>query len=392
MGARGIGAIILGLAFLLGACEDRNKYQPPPAPEVGVAKPEQRPVTLFLELTGNTSAYNRVELVARVQGFLEKVSYKDGDKVAAGTTLFEIERAPFETSLQIAEASREQQAALLVQAEAEFNRQLALQQRQVASEARLDESRSKRDATIAALEQAKGQVRQAKINLGYTEIKAPFAGVVTARLVDPGSLVGANGPTKLATIVQIDPIYVNFNVNEQQVLQIRDQLRSQGLTIKDLGPIPVEVGLQTDSGFPHKGVINYIAPELDQSTGTLPVRALFDNKDGVLLPGLFVRVRVPIQRELESLLVPDRALGNNQLGRYVLVVNDKNIVDQRQVETGDAVDGGLRIIKSGLSLQDRIVVSGLQRAIPGNSVKPIDAPVTASATAPPAPAVRKDKP
>jgi membrane fusion protein, multidrug efflux system len=392
MGARGAGVLLCGCALWLAACEDRNKYQPPPAPEVGVETPQRRPVTLFLELTGNTTAFNKVDLVARVQGFLDKVGYKDGDKVAAGTTLFEIERAPYETSLQIAEASRAQQEALLVQAEAEFNRQLTLQQRQVASEARLDESRSKRDATIAALEQAKGQVQQAKINLGYTEIKAPFAGVVTARLVDPGSLVGAGGPTKLATIVQIDPIYVNFNVNEQQVLQIRDQLRSQGLTLKDLGPIPVEVGLQTETGFPHKGVINYIAPDLDQSTGTLPVRALLDNKAGVLLPGLFVRVRVPIQRDLESLLVPDRALGNNQLGRYVLVVNAKDVVEQRQVETGDAIDGGLRIVKSGLSAQDRVIVSGIQRAIPGSTVKPVDAPAATSAAAPAVPAAGKDKP
>ena len=392
MGARGAGVLLCGCALWLAACEDRNKYQPPPAPEVGVETPQRRPVTLYLELTGNTTAFNKVDLVARVQGFLDKVGYKDGDKVAAGTTLFEIERAPYETSLQIAEASRAQQEALLVQAEAEFNRQLTLQQRQVASEARLDESRSKRDATIAALEQAKGQVQQAKINLGYTEIKAPFAGVVTARLVDPGSLVGAGGPTKLATIVQIDPIYVNFNVNEQQVLQIRNQLRSQGLTIKDLGPIPVEVGLQTETGFPHKGVINYIAPDLDQSTGTLPVRALLDNKAGVLLPGLFVRVRVPIQRDLESLLVPDRALGNNQLGRYVLVANAKDVVEQRQVETGDAIDGGLRIIKSGLSAQDRVIVNGIQRAIPGSTVKPVDAPAATSAAAPAVPAAGKDKP
>jgi RND family efflux transporter MFP subunit len=196
----------------------------------------------------------------------------------------------------------------------------------------------------------------------------------------------------LATIVQIDPIYVNFNVNEQQVLQIRNQLRSQGLTIKDLGPIPVEVGLQTETGFPHKGVINYIAPDLDQSTGTLPVRALLDNKAGVLLPGLFVRVRVPIQRDLESVVVPDRALGNNQLGRYVLVVNDKDVVEQRPVETGDAIDGGLRIIKSGLTTQDRVVVSGIQRAIPGSSVKPVDAAAATSAAAPEVPAAGKDKP
>src|SRR5262249_12416897 len=196
------------------------------------------------------------------------------------------------------------------------------------------------------------------------------AGVVTARLVDPGSLVGAGGATKLATIVQIDPIYVNFNVNEQQVLQIRDQLRSQGLTIKDLGPIPVDVGLQTETGFPHQGVITYIAPDLDQSTGTLAVSALFEDNNRVLLPRLFVRVRV--ERDVKSMLVPDRALGNSQQGRYVLVVNDKNVVEQRSVATGDAVDGGMRVIKSGLDGNERVVVSGNQRAIPGSSVKPVE--------------------
>jgi RND family efflux transporter MFP subunit len=380
-----VGAVGCFALLLLG-CEDRNKYQPPPPPEVGVTRPQVRPVTLYMEQTGNTSAFNKVDLVARVQGFLEKVGYKDGDRVPAGATLFQIERAPYEASLQIAEATQKQQEALLVQAQADFDRQMALQQRQVASEAKLDESRSKRDSTLAALEQAKGQVEQAKINLAYTEIKAPFAGVVTARLVDPGALVGAGSPTKLATIVQIDPIYVNFNVNEQQVQQIRAQLRRQGLTIEDLGPIPVEVGLQTEAGFPHAGTINYAAPDLDQSTGTLAVRALMDNKQAVLLPGMFVRVRVPVQRDVESMLVPDRALGNGQQGRYVLIINDQGVVEQRAVETGDAIDGGMRIIKSGLKREDRVVVSGMQRAIPGSVVKAVDAPATSAAAAPASPA------
>ena len=398
MAARQYVAIVCLAGIMLASCDDPNKYQAPPPAEVGVLKPQRRPVTLYLELTGNTSAFNKVDLVARVQGFLEKVGYKDGDRVEAGTTLFQIERAPYETSLQIAEATVKQQAALLVQYEADLKRQVDLSQRQVASEARLDESRAKRNSTMAALDQAKGQMEQAKINLAYTEVKAPFAGVVTARLVDPGALVGAGAPTKLATLVQIDPIYVNFSVNEQQVLQVRDQLRKEGLTIKDLGPIPVDVGLQTETGFPHTGTINYISPDLDQSTGTLAVRGLLENKQGVLLPGLFVRVRVPVQRDVESTLVPERALGNGQQGRYVLLVNDKNIVEQRPVETGDAIDGGLRIIKGGLKPEDRVVVSGIQRAVPGNVVKPVEAAPAASPTAAPAapapavPAARKDKP
>jgi len=392
---RGYLAAVCAWGLVLAGCDGHNKYQAPPPPEVGVAKPRLDRVTLYLELTGNTTAFNRVDLVARVQGFLEKVGYKDGERVAAGTSLFQIERVPYETSLQIAEAIQKQQEALLVQAEADLSRQVTLQQRQAVSEAKLDESRARRDSTTAALDQAKGQVQQAKINLGYTDIRAPFAGIVSARLADPGALVGAGGPTKLATIVQVDPIYVNFSVNEQQVLQIREQLRSQGLTIKDLGPIPVEVGLQTEAGFPHAGRIDYIAPDLDQGTGTLQVRGVLENNDAVLLPGLFVRVRVPVQRDVEALLVPDRALGNGQLGRYVLIVNDKNIVEQRPVQTGDAVDGGMRIIKGGLKREERIVVTGIQRAVPGSAIKPVDVALVAGSAAAPAsaiPAARKDKP
>ena len=178
------------------------------------------------------------------------------------------------------------------------------------------------------------------------------------------------------------------------------QLRKEGLTIKDLGPIPVDVGLQTETGFPHAGTINYVAPDLDQSTVTLAVRALLENKGAVLLPGLFVRVLVPMQRDVESTLVPERALGNGQLGRYVLVVNDKNVVEQRPVETGDEIDGGMRIIKSGLKPEDRVVVSGIQRAVPGSVVKPVEATASANpapaapapaAPTPAAPAPRKDK-
>ena len=221
--------------------------------------------------------------------------------MTAGTTLFEIERAPYETSLQIAQATQRQQEALLVQADADLSRQTDAAAAPGGEQARLDESRSKRDSTVAALEQAKGQVQQAKINLGYTEIKAPFAGVVSSearrsRLPRRCGRADQAGDHR----ANRSDLTSNFSVNEQQVLQIREQLRSQGLTIKDLGPIPVEVGLQTETGFPHAGKIDYIAPDLDQSTGTLPVRALLDNKDTVLLPGLFVRVRVPVQRDVES--------------------------------------------------------------------------------------------
>ena len=230
---------------------------------------------------------------------------------------------------------------------------------------------------MAELAKAKGQVEQAKRNLEYTTITAPFDGNMTARLVDPGAMVGAEGPTKLATIVQIDPLYVKFNIDEQQVLTIREHMREMGVTLKDLGPIPVDIGLQTEKGYPHTGTLDYVAPEIDSSTGTLAGRAIIDNKENLLEPGLFVRVRIPKQLNVESLLVPDIALGNNQQGRYLLIVDDKNLVVQRQVEVGELVDGSLRIIKSGISPNDRVIVGGVMRALPGNTV----VPVTASANA-----------
>jgi RND family efflux transporter MFP subunit len=154
-------------------------------------------------------------------------------------------------------------------------------------------------------------------------------------------------------------------------------MREMGVTLKDLGPIPVDIGLQTETGYPHTGTLDYVAPEIDTSTGTLAGRAIIDNKDALLEPGLFVRVRIPKQLNVDSLLVPDIALGNNQQGRYLLVVDAKNVVEQRQVEVGELVDGALRIIKSGLKPDERVIVGGAMRALPGNTV----VPVTASAAA-----------
>ena len=374
------GALIFA-AVVLTACGDRNAYQPPPPSEVTVAKPEERKVTLYMEVTGSTAAYNRVDLVARVQGFLEKVGYKDGAEVKKGDLLFQIDKEDYEIQLQIAQATQAQQEALLAQADADLKRKQDLVKTSAVSVAQLDDSRAKRDSTQAALLQAKGQVAQAQRNLEYTTIVAPFDGTVSARYVDPGAMVGAGEPTKLATIVQQKPIYVKFNIDEQQVLSVRERMREAGVTLKDLGPIPVGIGLQTETGYPHTGTLDYVAPEIDAGTGTLAGRAVFDNKDNVLTPGLFVRVRIPKQLDVPSMLVPDFALGTSQEGRYVLTVNDKNVVEQRQVQTGDLVDGGLRIIKGGLKATDRIVVGGIMRAIPGSTVVPVMTSASAAAAA-----------
>ncbi|MFL6837874.1 MAG: efflux RND transporter periplasmic adaptor subunit [Bradyrhizobium sp.] len=352
----------------LSACEE-NTFVPPPPPKVDVAQPLQRPITRFLEATGNTAPIKNVDLVARVQGFLQSINYQDGTFVKEGTTLFTIEPETYKLKLEQAQAAEAGAQATVKQADADFKRQSDLVQKQAVSQSTLDQSTSTRDNAQAGLQQAQVNTRIAAVNYGYTNVVAPFAGMVSAHLVSVGELVGAASPTQLATVVQLDPIYVNFNVNEQDVLRIREEARRRGLTVNDIRQLPVEVGLQTDSGFPHKGKLDYVSPTLTQSTGTLAVRGVLPNPDRVLLPGFFVRVRVPIEQQQNALLVPDVALGSDQAGRYVLVVNGQNVVEQRKVQTGP-VEGELRVIESGLKADDRVVTAGLLRAIPGQKVDP----------------------
>ncbi|WMT79287.1 efflux RND transporter periplasmic adaptor subunit [Bradyrhizobium sp. Ash2021] len=352
----------------LSACE-QNSFVPPPPPKVEVGLPVQRPITRYIEATGNTAPIKNVDLVARVQGVLQSINYQDGSFVKEGTTLFTIEPETYKLKLEQAQAAEAGAQASLRQAEADFKRQSDLVQRQAVSQATLDTSTSNRDNAQANLLQAQVNTRIAEVNFGYTNVVAPFDGIVSAHLVSVGELVGAASPTQLATIVALDPIYVNFNVNEQDVLRVRQEARRRGLTSNDLKTFPIEVGLQTDSGYPHKGNLDYVAPTLTQSTGTLAVRGVLPNPDRVLLPGYYVRVRVPFEQQANALLVPDVALGSDQAGRYVLVVNGDNVVEQRKVQTGP-LEGDLRVIESGLKADDRVVTAGLLRAIPGQKVDP----------------------
>ncbi|WP_316398331.1 efflux RND transporter periplasmic adaptor subunit [Bradyrhizobium sp. 33ap4] len=361
-------AFVVSAFVSLSACE-QNSFVAPPPPKVEVAPPVQRAVTRYLDATGNTAPIQTVDLVARVQGFLQAINYQDGSFVKAGTTLFTIEPETYKLKLEQAQAAEVGAQATLKQAELDFKRQTDLVQRQAVSQATLDTSTSTRDNAQASLQQAQVNTRIAAVNYGYTNVAAPFDGIVSNHLVSIGELVGVTSPTQLATIVQLDPIYVNFNVNEQDVQRVRDEARRRGLSVNELRQLPVEVGLQTETGYPHKGKLDYISPTLNQSTGTLAVRGVFANPDRTLLPGFYVRVRVPFDKQDNALLVPDVAIGSDQAGRYVLVVNAENVVEQRKVTTGP-LDEGLRVIESGLKPDDRIVTAGLLRAIPGQKVDP----------------------
>jgi RND family efflux transporter MFP subunit len=362
---------VVGLAFLtlLAGCGQENRFVAPPPPKVMVQLPIQDTVTLYLEATGNTAAVNTVKLVARVQGYVQEIKYQDGATVNKGTPLFVIEPQPYKVKLEQAQAAEEGAKATLINAEAEFTRQQELQAKDVSTQANLDRARANRDTARANVLQAQANTESAEINFGYTTVAAPFDGVVTARKVSVGELVGGDQPSQLASIVQLDPIWVWFNLSERDVQRVRAAMAERGVTAADLvNKVPVEVGLQTETGYPHKGVLDYAAPDVNQSTGTLQVRGIFENAKQALLPGYFVRVRVPT-RPQPALLVPEVAVGSDQAGRYVLTVNADNVVEQRRVQLGQSV-GELRVVESGLKSDERVVVSGILEAVPGQKVDP----------------------
>jgi RND family efflux transporter MFP subunit len=353
---------------LLSGCGESNTYVAPPPPKVTVAIPQKKPVTRYLESTGNVAAVNSADLVARVSGFVEAIKYQDGDTVKKGQVLFVIEQRPYELKVQQAKAAEDNAKATLIKAQADYQRQADLVPSGSASKAALDNALGTRDSAQASLDQAAASAKLAENDLAYTQVAAPFDGIVTARKVSVGAFVSGTG-NPLASIVSTDPIYVNFSIGEQETIRIRAMIAERGLTPADLKKVPVEVALQTESDYPHKGTLNYAAPTVDPSTGTLAGRGIFDNPKHVLMPGLFARVRIPLGPPKEELLVPDTALGTDQSGRYLLVVNKDDVVEQRRVELGP-LDGVLQVIDKGIGPDDRVIVNGMLRAVPGQKVDP----------------------
>ena len=389
--------LALAATLALSACDGaKNAYVAPPPPKVAVAQPLVQPVTVYLELTGNTQAFNSVDLVARVQGFLRSIDYVDGASVKTGDQLFLIERDVYQAQLDQLRATLASNQATLAYNKAEFERQSTLASRDFASKATAQEWQAKADQAAADVMNAQAAIEIANINLGYTNVTAPFDGVVTNHLVDLGALVGVGTPTKLATIIQLDPVYVYFTMSEPQILQIKRNNAKIGLPFRttELETIPVQIGLQGEDGFPHTGHMNYAAPQVDASTGTLTVRAIFDNKDRRLLPGLFVRVRTPVAQLDKAILVPNVAIGTSQEGRYLLVVGPDNVVHRKIITTGGR-QGPYRIIESGLAADDWVVTEGVQRAIPGAKVDPQQTKLEAATVDPdkvPDPAAPAPKP
>ena len=344
---------------------------PGSGPAVPVVRPTPARVTRYLEATGTVAAMQSVDLVARVAGTLESIDVADGAVVNKGSNLFTIEPLPYESKLRQAKAAEDGQQALSRQAEAEYERQAQLRVTNAASQSTVDSALASRDSARAALLQAQEATQQAAITYSYTRITAPFDGVVTAHLAAVGELVGSGGPTKLATILQLDPIWLNASLSEADVLRARAALAAKGKTVRDLGAVPVEAALAGESGFPHRGTLDYVAPMVDPSTGTLAVRGRLDNAGYPLLPGYFVRLRIPIATGAQVLLLPDDAIASDQGTPTVLVVDAQGGVRQQPVRLGGALDG-LQVVDEGIAPDDRVVASTLNQIEPGSHVRAVE--------------------
>jgi RND family efflux transporter MFP subunit len=366
------GLALVALVGLALACGQRNEYKAPPPPKVTVAHPIRKPVTDYLDFTGNAVAFNTVPLRARVEGYLEKVLFQDGAPVKKGQLLFLIQQDQYKAQLQKAQAQVLAEKAQLDHAQTEYVRYSALVKEDAAAQTDVDRWHYERDSRRAAVMAAEAQVALAKLNLSYTQVTAPFNGRMGRHLKDPGALVGAGEKTLLAEINQIDPIYVYFSINETDLLRVRGK-KPPSAEEEMKKAYPVYVGLADEEGYPHKGYLDFAAISLNPTTGSLQLRAILRNPDAVILPGLFARVRVPVAEEKSALLVPDTAVGYDQLGPFVKVVNAKNVVERRTVKLGNQVDNA-RVVLEGLQDDDWVVVAGLLRAMPGKEVSPEQSP------------------
>jgi RND family efflux transporter MFP subunit len=383
---RVLGVVIcLAMSLCLVACGDQSKYAPPPPPQVTVRQPVIQPVTDYLEFTGNTQAINTVQLRARVEGYLEKVFFQDGDLVKKGQLLFLIQQNTYEAKLQQAEADILAQKARLFHAQTEFARYTKLVKQKAAAQTDVDRWMYERDAAQAAVLAAEAQRDLARLNLSYTKVNSPFDGRIGRRLKDPGNLVGAGEATPLADVNQIDPMYVYFTMSEQDLLAVTQETKESVDQVISRN-VPAYLGLADEQGYPHQGKLDFASISLNPTTGTLTLRGIFPNPQGVMLPGLFAKIRVPVAHAKAALLVPTVAIGFDQLGPYVLTVDDKNVVHRCTVKLGTQVKD-LTVLTQGVKEKEWVITNGLLMAIPGKTVTPVKeaAPSSGNQTTPPAP-------
>src|SRR5713101_5126642 len=368
----GAAAALALLLTYLGSSYYRNGQATAPqaaVPSVTVSRPLQRDIDTRLGFLGQFSAIDRVELRAQVGGTLTEIHFQDGQIVHKGDLLFVIDPRPYEIQLEQANAQFQTALATAALANKQFDRSARLNRAGVASDERLDERTQGQRAAAAAIKLAEAAVHAAQLNLEFTRIVAPFTGRVSRRHVSIGSLItggpGAAGATELTTIVSLDPVYLDFDMSEADYAAYQ-----RSAAARPAGANAVQISLDGERPWSRTGDLDFLDNEIDRRSGTLHARATLGNPDLAIAPGAFARVRVPLSAPAPELLVPDAAIGTDQAGKLVMVVQDDDMVVPKRVETGPLEDHEMRVITRGLLPTDWVVVAGLMRVRPGMKVEP----------------------
>jgi RND family efflux transporter MFP subunit len=377
-------ALVLIAPVLAGCGQGQQQQAAPPPPTVTVAKPVQRGVVDQDEYVGRFIAVDSVEIRARVSGYLEQVHFRDGQIVKAGDLLFTIDKRPFQNTLDQAHANLTQAKANLAFSEADLARGQQLVRDRTITEQTFDQRTQSAKSAAATVQAQEAAVRQAELDLQFTELRAPVAGRIGDRRISPGNLItgGLAGNTSLlATIVSTDPIRFEFTFDESSYLRYeRFSGGGKEVTGRD-GNVVVSLRLIDEPDFKHSGYMDFVDNVIDRSSGTIRGRATFSNPNSLFTPGMFARIRVPGSPAYNAVLIPDAAVGTEQIRKFVMVVGADNVVANKYVTLGQLSDG-LRVIKDGLSADDRVIVNGMMRARAGQKVTPEDEKPAAAAAAP----------
>jgi membrane fusion protein, multidrug efflux system len=358
----------------LGALTLGRKKEPPaapPLPAVTVAPVEQREISDWDEFTGRLQAVDAVEIRPRVSGYIKRVAFDEGKEVKKGEVLFEIDPRPYQADLSHAVAELEGARSAAALAKSDVERASKLVNVQAISREEYDSRTSAETQGGASVRAAEAAAQTARLNLEWTQVRSPISGRVSNALVTPGNLVQAGPPeaTLLTTVVSLDPMYLYFDSDEQTYLRYAGLARSAGTNWRN-ARLAVYLGLANEDGFPHEGRLDFVDNQVDPNTGTIRTRAVFSNKSRALTPGLFARVKLVGSQKTQALLVRDAAIGTDQDRKFVLVLEKGDTLAYRPIVPGRLTDDGLRIVTSGLTPEDRIVVNGLMRVRPGVKVAP----------------------
>jgi multidrug efflux system membrane fusion protein len=362
---------IIAAAFLCG-CHRQTALPVPPPVAVTTAKPIEREVVNYAEFTGNTAAVNSVDIRARVSGYLTKVGFAEGAIVKAGDMLFLIDPRPYQAAFDLAQANVEQAQAQLQLASSNFSRAEDLQKKGVISPQDYETQSANKNQANASLLANQASLETAKLNLEFTQVRSPIDGRTNTYNYTIGNLISGGDTSSsgiLTTVVSLDPMYVYFNVEERGLLAYQEMVRSGKVLYTKDGKAPVEMQLANENGYPHKGFVDFVDNRVDASTGTIRVRGAFENKAGLLRPGLFAQVRIPSSPKYNAVLISDLAVGYDQGQPIVYVVGADDVATAKPVKLG-ALSEGLRVVESGVAAGDRVIVNGIVHLRPGVKVAP----------------------